>query len=154
MKRICFICRGNICRSPMGEFILKDMVNQRGLASAYHIESRATHTDEICRGEGNPMYPPAERELTRRGVPFEARRATLLQNADYSRFDLFLCMDDENERAILRIFGGDPAQKVHKLLVYTGCGENVADPWYTRDFAAAFNDISAGCERLLEMEAR
>ena len=148
MKRICIVCRGNICRSPMGEFILKDMVKK----GEYHVESRATHTDEIDNGVGNPVYPPALRELARRGVPCEAHRATLLQSADYHRFDLFLCMDDANLKSMLSIFGGDPAHKLHKLLSYTDAGGNVADPWYTRDFSAAFLEISAGCEGFLASE--
>lgn len=136
----------------MGEFILKKMVRERGLAGRYHIESRATHTDEIENGVGNPIYPPAQRELNRRGVPFENRHSTPLQKADYDRFDLFLCMDDENIETVARIFGADPLSKVHKLMAYTGLGENVSDPWFTGDFSTAYNDIHAGCERFLAME--
>ncbi len=151
MKRIMFVCHGNICRSPMAEFIFKDLTEKHRVAHKYEILSSATSTEEIWGGVGNPVYPPAKRELAKHGITCEGKRAVQVKKSDYNSFDLFLVMDSNNLRNIMRIFGSDPAGKVHKLLDYTGFGGDVADPWYTGDFGAAYSDILKGCEKLLTM---
>ena len=144
--RILFVCHGNICRSPMAEFILKALVCSRGLSSNYHIESAAVSSEET----GNPIYPPAKRCLTQHGVPFDnSKRARQITRADYDRFDRIICMDSSNLRLIRRIIPADPEGKIHLLMSYTGVGRDVADPWYTGDFEEAFQDILEGCEAIL-----
>ena len=146
MKRILFICHGNICRSPMAEFVLKALVKARGLDSQYYIESAAVSTEEI----GNSIYPPAKRCLTQHGVPFDkAKCARQITRADYDRFDRLIYMDDSNLRWIQRIIPEDPAGKIHKMMSYVGRSRDVADPWYTGDFEQAFQDILAACEAML-----
>ena len=146
MIKILFICHGNICRSPMGEFILKDLVEKAGLADRFHIESAATSTEEI----GNPVYPPARRKLAQHGIDCAGKTARQLTAADYGRFDLLLGMDRANIRNMTRICGGDPQGKIHLLMEYAGHpGREVADPWYTGDFDAAWDDVLAGCQGLL-----
>ncbi len=151
MKRIMFVCHGNICRSPMAEFILKDMTEKRRIAHKYLIASSATSTEEIWGDVGNPVYPPTKRELAKHGIFCEGKRAVQVKKSDYDSYDLFLVMDSQNVRNIMRIFGSDPESKVHKLLEYTGFGGDVADPWYSGNFTVAYSDIYKGCERLLEM---
>ena len=146
MIKILFVCHGNICRSPMGEFILKDLVEKAGLADRFHIESAATSTEEI----GNPVYPPARRKLAQHGIDCAGKTARQLTAADYGRFDLLLGMDRANIRNMTRICGGDPQGKIHLLMEYAGHpGREVADPWYTGDFEAAWDDVLAGCQGLL-----
>ena len=146
MHRILFVCHGNICRSPMGEFILKDLVEKAGLADRFHIESAATSTEEI----GNPVYPPARRKLAQHGIDCAGKTARQLTAADYGRFDLLLGMDRANIRNMTRICGGDPQGKIHLLMEYAGHpGREVADPWYTGDFDATWDDVLAGCQGLL-----
>ena len=151
MKKICFVCHGNICRSPMGEYILKHLLQKAGRGGEFEIVSRATHDDEQIDGVGNPIYPPAQRTLRAHGVPFEARHSPLLTAADYDRYDLILCMDDENMGRMRALFGGDPAGKCHKLMAYTGLGTDVADPWFTGEFETAYGDIEAACKKLVAM---
>ena len=146
--RIMFVCHGNICRSPMAEMIFKNMLAERGLAEGFTVASSATSTEEIYRGVGNPIYPPAVRELRRHGIPVENRRAIRLTPEDYEKYDLFLLMDERNRRGIASIFPSDPERKVKKLLDYAGGGD-VADPWYSGDFEAAYSDIYRGCLGLL-----
>ena len=148
-KRIMFVCHGNICRSPMAEIIFKDMLKREGL-SGFTVASSATSTEEIWGGVGNPIYPPARRELVRRGYTVPEHRATLLRPEDYGAYDLFLTMDERNVKNIRRIFGFDPEGKVMKLLDLTERGGDVSDPWYSGDFARAFTDIYHGCECLIE----
>lgn len=144
--KVLFVCHGNICRSPMAEFILKALVKARGLQDSYHIESAAVSSEEI----GNPIYPPAKRSLTQHGVPFDpSKRARRVSAEDYRNFDRIICMDASNLRLIRRIIPNDPEGKIHLLMSYTGVGRDVADPWYTGDFEEAFQDILAGCEALL-----
>lgn len=146
MYRILFVCHGNICRSPMGEFILKDLAAKAGLADRFQIESAATSTEEI----GNPVYPPARQKLAQHGIDCAGKTARQLTAADYGRFDLLLGMDRANIRNMTRICGGDPQGKIHLLMEYAGHpGREVADPWYTGDFDAAWDDVLAGCQGLL-----
>ena len=146
MVRILFVCHGNICRSPMGEFILKELAAKAGLADRFQIESAATSTEEI----GNPVYPPARQKLAQHGIDCAGKTARQLTAADYGRFDLLLGMDRANIRNMTRICGGDPQGKIHLLMEYAGHpGREVADPWYTGDFEAAWDDVLAGCQGLL-----
>ena len=146
MKKILFVCHGNICRSPMAEFVMKDLVKKAGLASEFHIESAATSREEI----GNPVYPPARRKLAEHGISCDGHAARQLANADYENYDLLIGMDSANLRNMQRICGGDPDGKLRLLLAYTGQTRSVADPWYTDDFDAAWQDITFGCRALLE----
>ena len=149
MKRIMFVCHGNICRSPMAEFIFKYLSEKEGVGDRFTAESSATSTEEIWGGIGNPIYPPARDELLRHKIPFSDRRAVQLKKADYNEYDLFVAMDTRNVRGIHSIFGGDPDLKVKKLMDFV-CGGDVADPWYTGNFDAAYSDIYKGCAALIE----
>lgn len=148
MTKILFVCHGNICRSPMAEFIFKDMVRQVGLADQFEIASAATSREEIWHGKGNPVYPPAKAELAAHGLSCDGKRARQLTVADYDYYDLLLAMDGSNMRNLHRMLGGDPQHKIKKLLDYAHGGD-VADPWYSRDFARAYQDIATGCRALL-----
>ena len=146
MIKILYICHGNICRSPMAEFVMKALVRSRGLEDEYHIESAAVSDEET----GNPIYPPAKRCLTQHGVPFDnSKRARKITPADYASFDRIICMDASNLRLIRRIIPSDPDGKIHLLMSYTGRSRDVADPWYTGDFETTFQDILEGCEAML-----
>lgn len=145
MIRILFVCHGNICRSPLAEYIMKDMVAKAGLADQFQIASAATSTEEI----GEPIYPPIKKLLTEHGIACDGHAARQLQNHDYDDYDLLIGMDQANRRQMFRICGGDYGDKLHLLLDYTDHPRDVADPWYTRDFAAAWCDVEAGCRGLL-----
>lgn len=149
MIKIMFVCHGNICRSPMAEFILKDMVSRLGIADEFVIASSATSTEEIFRGVGNPVYPPAREELAKHGISCEGKRAVQLQMSDYGKYDLFIGMDSANIRNMTRMLGGDPDGKIRKLMDYVGGGD-VADPWYSGNFQVTYRDIYNGCTALLE----
>ena len=146
MKKILFVCHGNICRSPMAEFVMKDLVQKAGLTDHFYIESAATSTEEI----GNEVYPPAKRKLAEHGISCKGKTARQMTRADYQRFDLLIGMDDWNIRNMTRIVGGDPESKIHKLLDYTTRRGDVADPWYTGDFEATWRDVEEGCKELLK----
>lgn len=146
MTRILFVCHGNICRSPMAEFILKDLVKAKGLENRYHIESAAVSTEEI----GNPIYPPARSCLSQHGIWFDAKkRARRISSADYDRFDLIICMDASNLRWLRQIIPDDPDEKIHLMMSYASESRDVADPWYTGDFEVTFRDLLKACEGLL-----
>lgn len=147
---VMFVCHGNICRSPMAEFIFRDIVNKAGRGDAYHISSSATSTEEIWGAVGNPVYPPARDELLRHGLRCDGKRAVQVKKSDYDKYDLFVVMDGNNVRNIMRIFGSDKENKVHKLMDYTNRGGDVADPWYSRNFKTAYDDIELGCKCLFE----
>ncbi len=150
MKRIMFVCHGNICRSPMAEFVFKEIVAQNGMSDCFDICSRATSREEIWGNRGNPVYPPAAAELARHGLSCDGKYAQQVVSSDYERYDLFVLMDENNMRNIRCIFRDDPEQKICKLMDFTDRPGNVADPWYTGDFSKAFVDISEGCHCLFE----
>ena len=151
MIRILFVCLGNICRSPMAEFIMKDMVNKRGTADKFYIASAGTSDEEIWNGVGNPVYPPAREELARHGITdVSGKRATQLRKSDYGKYDLIIGMEQRNVHTMLRMLGGDPEGKVKRLLDYSDHPRDISDPWYTRNFTSAYNDIVEGCEALYE----
>ena len=150
MIKIMFVCHGNICRSPMAEFIMKKLVSGKGLEEEFIIQSSATSTEEIWNGIGNPVYPPAKAELKKHGISCEGKKAVQLTFYDYDKFDLFIGMDSANIRNMTRILNGDPENKIRKLMDYTDRGGDVADPWYTRSFDVTYRDVLDGCTALLE----
>ena len=150
MLKIMFVCHGNICRSPMAEFIMKDLVKKQGKEKDFLILSSATSTEEIWNGVGNPVYPPAKAELAKHGISCEGKRAVQLKKDDYGKYDLFIGMDSANIRNMHRILGDDPEGKIRKLMDYTDRGGDVADPWYTRSFDVTYRDVLEGCEELLK----
>ena len=149
MISVLFVCHGNICRSPIAEFVMKDMVTKRGIKAKFYIASAATSTEEIWNGIGNPVYPPAKRELAKHGISYEGKRAVQITKADYGKYDYILGMDQRNIRNMLRIFGGDPEGKIRLLLEMTGRSGDIADPWYTGDFQLTYLDIEEGCKGFL-----
>ena len=150
MIRILFVCHGNICRSPMAEFVMKKLVREEGLQDYFYIESAATSSEEIWNGKGNPVYPPARRKLSEHGISCAGKEARQTSRADYKRFDLLIGMDAANIRNMARIYGGDPEGKISMLLSYAGISRDVADPWYTGDFESTWQDVMTGCTALLE----
>lgn len=149
MIKILFICHGNICRSPMAEFVFRKMAAEAGLADRFLIASAATTEDEIWNGQGNPVYPPVAQLLRDHGMDPAKKQATLLLRSDYNKYDYFIGMDEENRQDMERIFGGDPEHKCSLLLDYTPNPRPVADPWYTRDFQKTWEDVDEGCRGLL-----
>lgn len=145
MFRILFVCHGNICRSPMAEFVMKDLVEKRGLSGQFSIESAATSTEEI----GNPVHRGTRKILDRLGISCAEKRARQLKRTDYDNFDLLIGMDDGNVRNMNRICGGDPEAKIYKLLDFTDEPRSISDPWYTGDFEATYHDVREGCDSLL-----
>lgn len=154
MIKILFVCHGNICRSPMGEFILKHLVTKRGIASEFHIESAAVSNEEI----GNPIYPPAKAELARHGIGIsretdygmKAKRARRICRSDYEEFDYLIAMESRHVSSMMREFGGDPQNKIYRLLDFTDRPADIDDPWYTRKFDVTYDEIVTGCEAFLE----
>ena len=148
MTKILFICHGNICRSPMAEFVMKDMVKKAGREADFEIASAATSTEEI----GNPVYPPARKMLSKHGISCAGKTARQMTKRDYEYYDMLVAMDRNNLRNMKRLLGDDPDGKIHLLLDFAYGGE-VADPWYTGDFEATWRDVTAGCEGLLKAAA-
>ena len=145
MIKILFVCHGNICRSPMAEFLMKELVESRGLDGEFYIESAATSTEEI----GNGVYPPVRRILNARGIDCSVKRARQMTRADYDKFDYIVCMDSNNMRNMGYI-AIDTMGKYSKLLDFTEHPHDVADPWYSGDFATTEREVQAGCEALLD----
>ena len=145
MFKLLFVCHGNICRSPMAEFVMKDMVKKAGRERTFQIASAATSTEEI----GNGVYPPARRKLAEHGIGCDGHAARQLTRRDYDEYDLLVGMDQANIRNMQRICGGDPANKIHRLMDFTDRPGDVADPWYTGDFEATWQDVTEGCLALL-----
>ena len=143
--KILFVCHGNICRSPMAEFVMKKIVADAGREDSFYIESAATSTEEI----GNEVYPPAKRKLAEHGISCKGKTARQMTRQDYLRFDLLVGMDDWNIRNMKRICGDDPDKKIHRLMDFTVRPGEVADPWYTGNFEATWNDVLEGCTDLL-----
>ena len=144
---ILFVCHGNICRSPMAEFVMKDLVRKAGLEDRFLIASKAARRDEL----GNDTHYGTKAKLRQMGVPFAKRRATLLDRSDYDAYDYLIGMDEENMRDMLRLFGGDPNGKIYKLLRFADEDRDVADPWYTGNFDMTYEDVLKGCTALLRM---
>ena len=145
MIRVLFICLGNICRSPMAEFVMKDMVGKAGLTEQFEIASAATSREEI----GNPEQYGTRNILKKLGISTEGKYARRMTAADYRKYDLLIGMEQSNIRSILRITGGDPEGKVTRLLDYTDNPRDIADPWYTGEFDLTYQDIKEGCQGLL-----
>ena len=145
MIKILFVCHGNICRSPMAEFVMKDMVKKAGLENKFEIASAAVSAEEL----GNGVYPPARRKLAEHGLSCAGKTARQMTKADYTRWDYLVCMDGSNLRRMQRICGGDRDGKMSLLLDFTDHPRDVADPWYTGDFEATWQDVCEGCEGLL-----
>lgn len=146
MKKILFVCHGNICRSPMAEFVMKHLVHEAGLADKISVTSKALHRDEI----GSDTHRGTREILRARGIPFSKRQAALMTAADYDAYDCIIGMDTENMNDLARLTGGDPRGKVRRLLSYIGEERDVADPWYTGNFEATYRDVDAGCRALLK----
>jgi protein-tyrosine phosphatase len=145
MIKVLFICHGNICRSPMAELVMKDMVRRAGREKDVFVASAATSREEL----GNPVYPPVRRLLARHGIDSGGKTARQITADDYENFDLLIGMDSANIRNMTRFWNGDPMGKIHRLLDYTDRPGDVADPWYTGDFEATWRDVNAGCSALL-----
>lgn len=146
MKKILFVCLGNICRSPMAEFVCKDMLKKRGLTDQCYVESAATSYEE----QGNPVHPGTRRVLSEHGISCTGKTARRMTAQDYDRFDCLIGMDSSNIRSMRTICGGDPEGKIVKLLELCGDDANVADPWYTGDFDATWRDVNRGVSALLD----
>ena len=146
MKKILFVCHGNICRSPMAEFVMKQLVREAGLSDEISVASKALHRDEL----GSDTHRGTREVLRAHGIPFSKRSATLMIAADYSAYDCIIGMDTENMRDLDRLTGGDPQHKVHRLLSYIGEKRDVADPWYTGNFEVTYRNVNAGCRGLLQ----
>lgn len=146
MVKVLFICHGNICRSPMAEFVMKDMAAKAGQAERFEIASAATSTEEI----GNPVYPPAQRKLAEHGIGCAGKTARQMTQRDYEYYDHLIAMDRSNLRNMQRFVGSDPAGKVSLLMDHTARPGDVADPWYTGDFSATWRDVAEGCRGLLK----
>ncbi len=150
MVKIMFVCHGNICRSPMAEFVFKKMVEERGLSDQFLIRSAATSAEEIVNGVGKPVYPQARAELEKHGISPDGKQAVQLKLSDYDKYDLFIGMDSANIRNMHVILGGDPEKKIRKMMDYTARPGDVADPWYVDHFDVTYRDIYEACDGLLK----
>lgn len=148
MIKVLFVCLGNICRSPMAEFILKDMVNKKGISKDFYIDSVATSNYNEMQGEG--IYVDAKEMLKEMKIPFSEHKSRQIKKEDYNKFDYILTMEEKNINDVLRIVEEDKENKIHRLLDYTEKPRNIADPWYSGDFYSAYYDILYGCEKFLE----
>ncbi len=146
MHKILFICHGNICRSPMAEFVFKDIVAKSGRSENFYVASAATSYEEI----GNPVHYGTAKILDRLGISYSHKRAVHLEKSDYDKYDYLVCMDSANVRNTLRITGGDKENKIYKLLEFADSNSDVADPWYTGNFDITYEDVLKGCEGLLK----
>ena len=146
MTKVLFVCHGNICRSPMAEFVMKDLVKERGLEDDFFIASAATSSEEL----GNPVYPPARRKLLDHGIDPSGKTARRITKNDYEDYDYLIGMDQWNLKNMERAFSGDPAHKLHLLRDFTRTPGEIDDPWYTGDFDTAYEQISEGCKGLLD----
>ena len=145
MIKVLFVCHGNICRSPMAEFVMKKLVTEAGLSQYFEIASAATSSEEL----GNPVYPPVRKLLSSKGIDCSGKTARRIRKSDYEEYDFLIGMDGANIRNMHSFFGGDPEGKMSLLLDYTDRPGSVADPWYTRDFDATWRDVHEGCTELL-----
>ena len=148
--KILFVCHGNICRSPMAEFVLKDMVQNRGIADQFEIASAATSTEEIWNGVGNPVYPPAKAELAKHGISCDGKRAVQLKASDYDYYDYLIGMDSMNIRNMGRMTGHPGGSKIYKLLSFAGSDRDCRDPWYSGRFDETYRDVVTGCSAFLD----
>ena len=146
MMKILFVCHGNICRSPMAEFVMKDLTERQGLAGKFQIASAATSREEL----GNDIHPGTRRVLEREGIPFSSRQARQITKSDYEAYDYIIAMDRANLRNLERLLGGDPERKFFLFLEFAGEHQDIADPWYTGNFDETYRDIQQGCTALLE----
>ncbi len=146
MIKVLFICHGNICRSPMAEFVLKQKVANLGIADRFEIASAATSTEEI----GNPVYPPVRELLHSHGISCKGKTARQITRNDYAYYDYIIAMDNNNLRNLKRIIGEDSENKISLLMDYTDTRRDVADPWYTRDFQQTWEDVQRGCDGFLD----
>ena len=146
MIKIMFICHGNICRSPMAEFVFKDMVAKQGRKDEFIVESSATSFEEI----GNPVHRGTAGILNSLGINYSRKRAVHLEKEDYNKYDYLVCMDSANVRNALKIIGNDTGDKLHKLMEFANMEKDVADPWYTGDFNTTYKDVVLGCRSLLD----
>ena len=146
MIKILFVCHGNICRSPMAEFVMRDIVNRAGYGKEFHIASAATSTEEI----GNPVHYGTRKKLREVGISTDGKYAVQLKKSDYKNYDYLIGMDSMNRRNILRIIGSDPENKVYNLLEFAGESGDIADPWYTGNFDRTYEDVLRGCQALWE----
>ena len=147
MIKICFVCLGNICRSPMAEFIMKKKIKDLNLESEISITSRATSYEE----QGNDIYPSAKRKLSEKNIPYSKHQATCLEPNDYDKYDYFICMEQRNVNNTLRIFSKDPKNKIIRLLDLTATPKDIEDPWYTDDFDVTYDELNYGIEKLIEI---
>lgn len=150
MTKILFVCHGNICRSPMAEFIFKKLLSTSNLQDDFYVVSAATSSEEIYLGKGNPVYPPAKAELSKHGISCSGKTAVQITKSDYQKYDYIIGMDSANIRNMLAVFGNDSQNKICKLLEFTGSSRDVSDPWYSGDFQQAYNDIESGCKALFK----
>lgn len=154
MTKIMFVCHGNICRSPMAEFIMKDLVKKAGLEDEFVIASSAITTEEINNGVGNPVYAPAKAVLEEHDLDCTGKTAVQLTKQDYDEYDLIFIMDELDARTVRWIIPHDPDKKIHKILEYTKTGTDVEDPWYTNDFEQTYNQLLKACRKLLKSDTK